>query len=322
MFSRRLLRVKIVQVLYAYFKRTDAKIENAEKELMHSIEKTYELYFFLIMLYLDVIDELGKQIEKGRVKLVPSYNDLHPNTKFIDNQVGWILNRNEQYNKYINQHRISWINYQPLVRELCILVSEMPEYQKYISKVTGSFEEDKQLTLKIFEDVFANSESLMQSIEEQSIYWNDDVEYVLSMILKTISTFKENAGSRNQLMPMFKNEDDRDYVIKLFRKTILKNQEIRKIIQDHTDNWEIDRIAFMDVVIIQIAICELLEFPTIPVKVTLNEFIEISKYYSTEKSSTFINGILDKVLTTFRKDNLINKQGRGMVGEPEMESSE
>jgi N utilization substance protein B len=178
-----------------------------------------------------------------------------------------------------------------------------------------SYEWDKKVLVKVYSEDILNYEPIYQLLEEESIYWNDDVDFVISMIIKTLKSFKAHDGEDARLMPMFKNEEDRDFVKNLYRKAILKSDDNLKLISEYTKNWDVDRIAFMDILLMQTALAEIIEFPSIPVKVTLNEYIEISKFYSTNKSSTFINGILDKIVNKLRSENKIQKLGRGLIGE-------
>ena len=175
---------------------------------------------------------------------------------------------------------------------------------------------DKKFIIKLITDLFSNSEDLLSNLEEQSIFWNDDMEYISAMIEKTLKKFKADSGENTPLMPLFKNEEDEEFVKILFRKAILNSKICSELINKNTTNWEVERIALMDILVMQLAITEILEFSEIPIKVTLNEYIEIAKYYCTSKSSTFVNGILDNIVKEIREKGLFNKSGRGLVGEP------
>ena len=168
------------------------------------------------------------------------------------------------------------------------------------------------MVTQILQEIFSTSDMLVQALEDQSVYWNDDIEFVLSMIIKTLEKFSVKSANKARLMPLFKNEEDQEYAKKLFRKTIINQNDYKEMIKWHTKNWELDRIAFLDTLIMQMAICEIMEFPSIPLKVSLNEYIEIAKFYSTRKSSTFINGVLDQVIKTLQKEGKIHKAGRGL----------
>jgi N utilization substance protein B len=189
------------------------------------------------------------------------------------------------------------------------------KYEDYMSSDVNSYTIDKKFIVNLITKLFAESEDLESNFEEQSIYWNDDTEYVTVMIEKTLKKFKSDNGENAEMMPLYKNKDDEDFVRVLFRKTILYTKQCSELIDKNTTNWEVERIALMDILVMQLAITEILEFPEIPVKVTLNEYIEIAKYYCTPKSSTFVNGILDNIVKEIREQGLFNKSGKGLIGE-------
>jgi N utilization substance protein B len=193
------------------------------------------------------------------------------------------------------------------------------EYEEYMKSEIHNYLSDKKFIIRLITDLFSNSEDLLSNLEEQSIYWNDDIEYISAMVEKTLKKFKADSGENTPLMPLFKNEEDEEFVKILFRKAILHSKKCSELIDKNTTNWEVERIALMDILVMQLAITEILEFPEIPVKVTFNEYIEIAKYYCTSKSSTFVNGILDNVVKEIRKEGLFNKFGRGLVGEAQNE---
>lgn len=315
MISRRLLRIKVLHILYAYFKTDSPSINKFEKELFHSIEKTYELYFYFLLLSTELQRLEEDRITLGKNKRIPTEEDLNPNTKFLDNRLINQIKINNQLIRYLNEKGIGWANNPEFVKSLYKLVTSNQYFHLYMESEQDSYEWDKKLLVKIYSEDVLNYEPLYQLLEEESIYWNDDVDFVISMIIKTLKGFKAPDGEDARLMPMFKNEEDRDFVKNLYRKTILKSDDNLKLISEYTKNWDVDRIAFMDILLMQTALAEITEFPSIPVKVTLNEYIEISKFYSTNKSSTFINGILDKIVNKLRGENKIQKQGRGLIGE-------
>jgi N utilization substance protein B len=240
---------------------------------------------------------------------------LHPNTKFVSNLVINQLRSNRQLNAYLNQTKLSWVNHPELIKELYLILIESEIYNEYINSEIRSYVDDRKFIEKIFNKIFLVSEELYEVLEEQSIYWNDDIEFVISVITKTIKKFNEFSDSDQRLMPMYKDDEDRVFAKELFRKSILNHDEIQALIKVHSSNWDVERIAFMDILMMQLAISEFLYFPSIPTKVTMNEYIELSKFYSTEKSRNFINGILDKTLKDLKKEGKINKTGRGLVGE-------
>lgn len=305
----------MLQVLYAYYSSEEKSINNTEKELFFCIHKTYDLYHYLLALVIDIADYAESRIEIKRNKHQPTHEDLHPNTKFVSNLFINQLRTNRQLNAYLNQTKLSWINHPELIKELYLIMIESDIYNEYINSEIRSYVDDRKFIEKIFSKIFLVSEELYEVLEEQSIYWNDDIEFVISVITKTIKKFNEFSDSDQRLMPMYKDDEDRIFAKELFRKSILNHDELQALIKVHSSNWDVERIAFMDVLMMQLAITEFLFFPSIPTKVTMNEYIELSKFYSTEKSRNFINGILDKTLKDLKKEGKINKAGRGLVGE-------
>jgi N utilization substance protein B len=317
MISRRQLRIKALQTLYAYYTTGEGDIRRSEKELHFNIEKAYELYHYLILLLIDVILYAESRIEIAKNKRIPTHEDLHPNTRFIDNQLANQLRNNEHLLRFVDQHKLNWVNHPELIKEVYERLIESQEYENYMNAEQHGFAEDKRLVSFIYTHIIFSSERLDSIMEEQSIYWNDDLEFITSMIVKTIKKFKEDDGPGKVLMDLYKNKEDRDYVVNLFRQSILHRVEYVEYIKKNTRNWDLERIAFMDILIMQIAIAELVAFPSIPTKVTLNEYLEISKFYSTNKSNVFINGVLDKVVMQLKEEKLIVKKGRGLIGENE-----
>jgi N utilization substance protein B len=319
MISRRLLRIKALMALYAFNRRDDDDFDNAGKELMFSIGKTYDLYHYILLLIIEIADIASGKIDFALQKKMPTPEDLDPNRRFADNKVISQLRNNLDLKKYVSGNKISWVNYSDIPRMLYSRMLEWEPYKDYMSSTDISYVADKKIVMKLVTEFFVLSEDLLSSFEEQSIYWNDDLEYVSAMIEKTLKKLKPASDEKAPLMPLFKNEEDEQYVKILFRKAVLKTKECSDLIDRNTTNWEVERIALMDILVMQLAITEILEFPEIPVRVTLNEYIEIAKYYCTSKSSTFVNGILDKVVREMRENGKFTKFGRGLVGETEDE---
>lgn len=287
----------------------------SEKELHFNIDKAYELYHYQLLLIMDVVLYAESRIELARVKRIPTKEDLNPNLRFIENRLVDQLRNNDQLLRYIDQNKLNWSNYPELVKEIYLMLIESEEYIAYMEAEDSSYAADKKLITHIFTSIIFPSETLSSILEEQSIYWNDDLEFITSMIVKTFKKFKEDDGPEKHLMDLYKNTEDRDYVVKLFRQTILNRDEYVEYIKQNTRNWDLERIAFMDILIMQMAIAELVAFPSIPTKVTLNEYLEISKFYSTSKSNIFINGVLDKVMMQLKGEDKVQKAGRGLIGE-------
>ncbi len=315
MISRRLLRIKALMALYAFNRREDDDLPQAEKELMFSIDKTYDLYHFLLLLVLEVADVATEKIDQALQKMMPAPEDLNPRRRFIDNRLIDQLRMNSALNGFLKSRKLSWINYPHVPRLLYNKMIAWNKYQDYMKSDDHNYTSDKKFIISMITELFAASEDLEACLEEQSIYWNDDIEYVSVMIEKTLKKFKSDSGEKTELMPLFKNKEDEDFVKILFRKAVLSTKKCSELIDHNTTNWEIERIALMDILVMQLAVTEIMEFPEIPVKVTLNEYIEIAKYYCTSKSSTFVNGILDNIVREIREKGIFNKSGRGLIGE-------
>jgi N utilization substance protein B len=315
MISRRLLRIKALTALYAFNRREDDDLARAEKELTFSIGKTYDLYHYLLLLLIDIADIANEKIDQALLKNIPTHQDLNPNRRFADNLVISQIRNNADLKKHISSNKISWVNYSHIPRLLYNKMIEWDVYIDYMSCDTANYQADKKFIIRMFTEFLSGSEDLLACLEEQSIYWNDDMEFVVVMIEKTIKKLKFDSIEETPLMPLFKNDEDKEFVKILFRKAIVNSKRTSELIDSNTTNWEVERIALMDILVMQLAITEVVEFPEIPVKVTLNEYIEIAKYYCTSKSSTFVNGILDNIIKEIREKGLINKSGRGLLGE-------
>jgi len=307
MINRVLLRIKIVQILYSYYKSDSKSLPVAEKELFHSIEKTYDLYYHLLQLSIEITHFAADRIETKRNKLRPTEEDIHPNTRFIDNKFIVQLSTNTQFNEYLKGHKLSWVNDSEIIKVLFEEIVATDFYAEYMNAASVDYAADKDIWRKIFKKVILQSEQLDESIQDQNIYWTDDIEMVVSFIIKTIKRFDDSKGEEQPLLPMFKDAEDAEFATKLIRSVLTKGEVLREMIDVNTKNWELDRIAFMDIIIMEVALAELMDFPTIPVNVTLNEYIEIAKNYSTDKSGTFINGVLDNIVGQLKKDNKLIK---------------
>ena len=301
--------------LYAFNRREDGDLSHAENELMFSIEKTYDLYHYLLLLVIEVADIAAEKIDQALQKRIPTHEDLNPKKRFVDNQMIAQLRKNKTLNSYISSRKLSWVNNRHIPRLLYTKMISWEKYEEYMREEDRGYNSDKKFIIDLITEFFATSEDLEANFEEQSIYWNDDTDYVMAMIEKTLKKFKNDSGENSVMMPLFKNKEDEEFVRILFRKAILHTKENSELIDNNTTNWEVERIALMDILVMQLAITEIISFPEVHVKVTLNEYIEISKYYCTSKSSTFVNGILDNIVKEIRGKGLLNKSGRGLVGE-------
>lgn len=317
MISRRIIRVKVMQTLYSLHCTEEQSINLAEKELFFNINKTYDLYHLLLQLLVEIRKCAENRIEQNKAKLRPSAEDLNPNTKFVENVTLSKLAENVNLDKYLQTSKLTWINYPDLIKKLYNTLVETEEFKAYMAEPVRSEREDRKLVEFICTNVIAQSEELFQALEEQSIYWNDDVEFVISMIVKTIDKHKSSTSPNAALYPLFKDEEDEEFAKKLFRKSVLEQKENLAVVEKHLRNWDMDRIAYIDVLIMQMAVAEMTNFPMVPIKVTLNEYIDLAYFYSTPKSKNFINGILDKISKELKSEGKISKVGRGLIGENE-----
>ena len=307
MINRVLIRLKIVQTVYAYYQNGGKNLDTAEKELFFSLSKAYDLYNYLLLLMVEVTKQANKRLNAAKNKLVPTKEELFPNTKFVENRFIAQLEVNKQLLEFSNNQKKTWENEADFVKTLCDKILESDIYKEYMASETSSYEEDRELWRKLYKNIIFNNIELDQVLEDQSLYWNDDKEIVDTFVLKTIKRFDEKNGAKQELLPEFKDEEDQDFARRLFRRTILNADYYRHLISENTKNWDLDRVAFMDVVIMQIALAEILSFPNIPVSVSLNEYVEIAKLYSTPKSGGFINGTLDGIVNSLKKENKLTK---------------
>ncbi len=247
------------------------------------------------------------RIEIKRNKFLPTEEDLNPNTRLIDNKFIHQLATNKQLNKYLSDRPMSWSENEVFIKNLLEDILDSEIYTEYSTNQDFSYEADKDFWRKIFKQFIYRNDALDDLLEDESIFWNDDIEIVQTFVMKTIKQFSEESDSDQPLLPMFKNEEDRQYALKLLHDSILNEKKYRNMIESKTDKWDFERIAFMDMIIMQVALAEIHTFQSIPTSVSLNEYIEIAKSYSTPKSGTFINGILDSIVTQLRKENIIFK---------------
>lgn len=303
-----------MQALYAYYHSEEKSIQKQEKELFSSFENIYDLYLYLLLLLIEIRASGRNRIAIRKVKRLPSEEDINPNTKFVDNKIFSIISINRQVASESAKRQISWEKESDITQKLFAKITESEEYAAYLSTTTRDFKEDKKFISEIYRNLIAGDESLEMFFEEKNIHWADDIDFVNTLVLKTIDFIPESSTDNLPIAILYKDEkEDKQFAKDLFKLVIEHGDETDKLIQAKTDNWELERIAFMDVLLMKMAIVEFLYFPTVPVKVSLNEYIELAKQYSTPKSSVFINGILDKLLAELKKDGTLQKKGRGLV---------
>ncbi|MBK9592764.1 MAG: transcription antitermination protein NusB [Crocinitomicaceae bacterium] len=316
MLNRRHLRIKVLQILYAYFQTEDRDGYRFEKELMRSIEKMYDMYLYYLLVFEEQTIFADRRIDERLNKVRPTQDDLNPNRKFANNQIFKHFALNTDLKRQSEAHKINWVGAveNDLMKKLFLNLTETEIYQEYMNNGVHSFEDDKQFALNIFKTEIANFELLHDFFENQSIYWIDDIDLVCSMVLKTIKLIPENGSINAPILTLYKDEEDeRAFTETLFRKTIQDDAKNDVLIQELTENWELDRIAKMDIILLKMALTEFTAMTSVPKKVTLNEYIEISKFYSTPKSQQFINGILDKAVAMLDKEGQVKKTGRGLI---------
>ena len=307
MINRVLIRLKIVQIVYAYYQNGGKNLDTAEKGVFFSLSKAYDMYSYLLLLMVEITKQAQRKQSAAKSKLLPTAEELYPNTKFVENRFIAQLEVNKQLLEFSETQKKTWENESEFVKSLCEKIMDSDIYKEYMASETSSYEEDREVWRKIYKRIIFNNEELDQVLEDQSLYWNDDKEIVDTFVLKTIKRFEEQNGAKQELLPEFKDEEDQDFARRLFRRTILNADYYRHLISENTRNWDLDRVAFMDVIIMQIALAEILSFPNIPVSVTLNEYVEIAKLYSTPKSGSFINGTLDGIVNLLKKDGKLTK---------------
>ncbi|MBP1616436.1 MAG: transcription antitermination factor NusB [Bacteroidetes bacterium] len=307
MINRALIRIRVAQIVYAYFQNDDSNVKNAENNLVFSLEKSYELYFYLLSLLVEVTKIYQKRITQRKNRFLPTKEDINPDLKFAQNRFVSLISKSQLFIEFVDAHDLSWEEHENYLKNLLDRILQSQTYKDYIDNPENDFHSDRDFWRKIFKQIICEDEELNDLLEDQSLYWNDDVEIVESFVLKTIKRTTPELADDELFLPIFKDQDDLDYAKKLLATTLRNQVELREIISKHTQNWESERVALMDMVVMQIAITELLHFPSIPVNVTLNEYIDIVKAYSTNKSAGFINGILDAIVQELKKEGKLIK---------------
>lgn len=294
MINREIIRIKIVQLTYAYYQNGNKNIDSAEKELFFSLSKAYDLYNYMLALIVSITKEARRQIEIVQSRARREGTDM-PSQKFAYNRFALQLEENKMLNDFIETQKKTWDNEIEFVRKLYKQITESQIYKDYMADTVDSYAADRELWRKIYRTLIQENEELDALLEEQSLYWNDDKEIVDTFVLKTIKRFDEKNAAKQELLPEYDSEEDRDYARKLFRATIMNADEYQRYMSEASHNWDFNRLAYMDIVIMQIALAEIMTFPTIPISVTINEFVDIAKLYSTPRSGGYINGMLDAI---------------------------
>ena len=294
MINRELIRIKVVQLTYAYYQNGNKNMDNAEKELLFSLSKAYDLYNFLLALIVAVTKEARKHVEIAEQRAQREGTEM-PSQKFAYNRFAIQLEENKQLCNFLETQKQSWDNDIEFVRKLLAQIEQSQIYQEYIADVEESYNADRELWRKLYKTLIQDNADLDSLLEEKSLYWNDDKEIVDTFVIKTIKRFDPKNKNKQDLLPEYKDVEDKDFARKLFRSTILNADQYQRYMSETSRNWDFSRLAYMDVVIMQIALAEMLTFPNIPVSVTINEYVDLAKLYSTPKSGGYINGMLDAI---------------------------
>ena len=314
MLNRRHLRIKVLQILYAFFQSKEIDVVKAQNELLLSVERMYDLYLYLLLTIPELKRAAETNNENRKNKLRPNESDLLPNLKWVENSLILKIEESKELNKVSSARKVNWLGAenQEIFRKMFLQVKDSETYFEFMENGLKDFEEDKKFALALFKNEIINSEFLHNYIEDKSIYWLDDIDLCCSMALKTLKTAAPD--KEISILSLYKEDDDeKEFILNLCRNTIEMDVENEKLIEILAVNWEVDRIAKMDVLLLKMALVELQTCSSIPTKVTMNEYIEISKFYSTPKSNLFINGILDKAISQLTKEKKIKKSGRGLV---------
>lgn len=307
MLSRRLIRVKVMQILYALNRQGSTDLQEAEKLMAHSIEKSQDLYNLILQIPIAMRHLGAKRIEIGRAKLRPTAADLNPNMRFVLNRLILQLEDNEELNKIIETTGNTWAADESLMKTIFSKMTRSDLYCKYMNTDEEGFENDRNFVIKFLLKELPKMSFFFQALELKNVYWNDEAEFMISMAAKTLKEFDGENGKDVKLMPLYKDEDDVQFTKSLLRHSITELPNTMEMIKKFSKNWDADRVAIMDILLIDLAIAEMTTMVNIPIKVTLNEYIEISKYYSTDKSNVYINGLLEKIVRQLVEDKRISE---------------
>ena len=318
MLYRRHLRIKVLQSLYAWYTSESDDLVKGEKQLLLSINKLYELFIYQLSFLVEVKRFAEKRMEDNKTKFYPTESDLNPNLKFINNKVNSLLEANKDFLKKEELYKVNWSENQNIVRKFYSNLIKSDFFNRYLDKGDTSLEDDKKLYIQIVDHLFTEEELLKDFYEEKSVYYVDGYDLVILLLIKFFETINKHFDEDAIVQGLFKSVDQRsnedlDFVMKLYKKTILRDEENNEILKQKTSSWDYNRIPLMDIILLKMALIELQEMETVPVKVTLNEYIELTKYFSSAKSRTFVNGVLDRLIKEFKEAGKIKKVGRGLI---------
>ena len=310
------MRTKVMQAIFAHEMNPLEDVAEGAQKLATTIDSCYNLFLYFFSIFPEIKSYCLKKIEERKKKNFPTEEDLNPNTKFVDNAVIEGIENNRALNILWKERKIFWNDHNELIAALYRQISQTQEFNDYMNNPERSYKEVKAFLLFVVENVFAPNELLHWFFEEKNANWFDDFNEAMLMFYKNLDGFKEISGDNNKITPLYgKSADDADrkFAQDLFTKTVVHDEEYSHMIDMRLQNWELERVAQMDMILMKMAICELMEFPEIPIKVTINEYIELARWYSSEKSGGFINGMLDRIMDDLKQDGKLNKSGKGLI---------
>ena len=319
MLNRRILRIKAFKVLYSSVLSEDMTLAHAESQLDASCEAARDLYIYMLGIVAPLTQVARERLEAPKAKFNPTEEEMNPNTKFVDNALAVLLEQDQDFKKIFTKKKFSWQQYDLFLKKVMSSIVTKQYYADYMASPERSLAEDCRLFIKIFEEEFIDSEDLEQLLEEKSLYWSDDLGYSLTWCCKTLKSLAK--GERWALPPLYQSElmsgegveSDKLFVRKLLQASFAGFDRYSAMIAENVTGWEKERLFSTDVVLIVMGLAEVATFPTIPVKVTLNEYVEISKFYGTPKSRSFVNGLLDRLIQALADEGKINKSGKGLL---------
>lgn len=313
MLNRRFIRIRVLQALYAFYNKEGEELSRAENELIRSMDRIYDLYALMLDLLMSFQRMAEDRIDEGKRKKLPTHEDLHPNMKFVENPALIDLMESDSLRQYSQSHAVNWGDQREFVKKLfrSILSSEL--FTEYMEREEETYKGHRDFLVELYIEHIANNETLHDILEEKSIYWVEDLALVNSAVVRTLQGLKEKSGASKAIEPLYRDVEDKDFASALMRKVVTQGDRFEEMIAEKAKNWEMERIAQMDMLLMKLALAEFLYFETIPVKVSMNEYIELSKEFSTTKSKVFINGILDKLVAELKESGEIRKLGRGLI---------
>ena len=319
MLNRRILRIKAFKVLYSSVLSGNVSLAQAEQQLESSCEATRDLYVYMLGIVSPLTQIAKERLEAAKAKFNPTEEEKNPNMKFVENQLAVLLDKDVDFQKLFNKKKFSWGQYDLFLKKVLSSVMEKDYYKEYMASSERSLAEDCKLFIKIYEEEFVDSEELEKILEDKSLYWNDDLAYSLTWCCKSLKSFAK--GESWSLIPLYQSEmlkgadveSDKAFVRKLLQSAFAGYEKYTAMVAESVTGWEKERLFSTDVVLIAMGLAEVATFPTIPVKVTMNEYVEISKFYGTPKSRSFVNGLLDSLIQKLVNDGQVSKEGKGLL---------